>query len=117
MNEEEVAFINSFIIDDKKQRYLKFIEKQKHRDKFLNEFYHRLAIRYSLCTEILNKDKNSVNLIDVLKRKGSRSRVYVMSPYSDLDQKWTELEEIIEEVCKTGKEVVICCTLGELAYY
>lgn len=116
MEAQEEAFVKRFIAADTQERYLHFLSKPKTRGKFLSEFYHRLAIKGSLATEIASRDRKVAYVEAQLRKLRTPSQVYVMSPYPDFDQKWFPLTEALEKILP-GYEAVICCLPGELAFY
>jgi hypothetical protein len=117
MNEREEAFVRRFIIEAKQQRYLGFLSNPKLRRKFLNELYHRLLFKSSLAIGVPNRDSFPERLERLLRVKWAGSNVYVISPSSNLDQRWMPLREALDEMYESDAEAIGCCRLGELAYY
>ncbi len=116
VHEEEEAFVKRFVAVSKQDRYLFFLSKQKTRKKFLSELYHSLAIKGSLATEILPRDIGDA-CIERLQKLGSREQVYIISPYSRLDQQWLPLTEVVTKITASGSEAILCCLPGELAFF
>jgi hypothetical protein len=116
MNDHEEAFVRAFIVKERQERYRGFLSTPRHRQKLLRELYHRLAINPSLAVEVHSRDRTVEKVESRLRAKGAPSEVYVISPSSDLDQRWLTLTAALEET-HAGSAAIVCCTLGELAFY
>ncbi len=117
MNDQEEAFVRRFIIEEKQARYIGFLSKPRTRGKFLSELYHRLAFKNSLAVKVPSNACTAVNVEKLLRQKGAGSDAYVMSPDREIDQQWHLLSEALEVVLSTSTEAIVCCQLGELAFY
>lgn len=117
MNDQEEAFIRRFVTEEKQERYIGFLSKPQTRRKFLSELYHRLAVRRSLSEEVPSNQRSVEKVQQSLLEKGATSDVYVISPASDIDQRWMSLTEALRLVIDDCTEAIVCCKLGELAFY
>ena len=117
MIDQEEAFIRRFVIEEKRQRYLGFLSRSRTRYKFLSELYHRLAVKGSLSEEVRSNQRTFEKVKARLLEKGAMSEVYVISPASDMDQQWMSLDEALRIVIDECSKAIVCCKLGELAYY
>lgn len=117
MNEQEEALIRSFIIEQKQERYLGFLSNPRKRGKFQAELYHRLAFKSSLAIEVPSNQQFAKNVVPRLREMGSNELVYVISAINELDQQWRSLSEVVEEILSMSTEAIVCCRLGELAFY
>lgn len=119
MDDQEEAFVRSFICEEKRERYLGFIASPKNRVKFLKDFYHDLlpAICCPLMERVPNRDRKVDFVVQKLKEKGSKAEVYLISPNDQLDQRWLSLEEAITVMFGDGMGSLACCLKGELAFF
>ena len=117
MIDQQEAFIRRFIVEEKQQRYLGFLSKSTTRGKFLSELYHSLAIKASLAVEVPSKERFVEKVEQRLREKGAGDKVYVVSPNSDCDRQWMSLTEALRITIDDTTEAIVCCTLGELAFY
>lgn len=117
MIDQEEAFIRRFVIEEKQRRYIGFLSKSQTRGKFLSELYHRLAVRGSLAEEVRSNQRTVEKVEASFLEKGAMSDVYVISPDSDIDQRWMSLTVALRIVIDDCTEAVVCCKLGELAFY
>ncbi|MBC7529524.1 MAG: hypothetical protein H7308_18505, partial [Chthonomonadaceae bacterium] len=58
MDNQEEAFIKTFIAEDKQERYLGFIKSSKRRNKFLDDFHHSIILRGAFAVEIPNRERS-----------------------------------------------------------
>jgi len=56
LNQAEQTMINKFVIEDKQDRYLCFIAKDKTRIKFTNDLYHFKDFNWKMFREILGSE-------------------------------------------------------------
>lgn len=117
MNEQEEAFVRSFIIEQKQERYLGFLSKPDKRGKFQADLYHRLAFKSNLAEEVPSNQRRVEKVEQRLRQLGSGELVYVISVHDDLDQQWRSLSEVLEEILSMSIEAILCCLPGELAFY
>ena len=119
VNDQEEAFVKTFICEEKRERYLGFIASPKNRVKFLKDFYHNLlpAICCSQMERVPNRDQRVDLVAQKLKEKGSTAEVYLVSPNDQLDQRWISLEEAITVMFGDGMGSLACCLKGELAFF
>ncbi|KAA9325325.1 hypothetical protein F0P96_20195 [Hymenobacter busanensis] len=114
----EKAFINRYVVKEKRQRYLGFVESDKHRGKFLGMLYHGQDLDISLLQELKGNYQVCLDMI-LAAAKSIRGGIgaYCISVNPLLDGKTlTTMEEIIPLVSSEEGFVLIFGDL-EAVYY
>lgn len=117
MNIHEEQFAHSFIVPEKRARYLSLLESKRGRKKLLEGFYHchDLDTRYAKPLPASQASDQAIEKL--LKSKGAPEVCYVMSADSSLDGREMFLSEaLFETVCGDGG-TLISCIAGKLAYF
>lgn len=113
----EEQFVGSFIIQERRQRWLEGLAKPKQRRKILS----RLADSRDFVPELMhhpeNELRNRTEIATALRRAGASETCYIMSEVLELDQRFCKLEEAIEMVFGIGLGSVLSCIPGHLAFY
>ena len=117
LNPEEEAFVNAFIVPDKRERYSAMLANPKKRSKILGLLYHNLDTIPAKTFAIADRDHNSVDVAKLLRQKGSGKSCYLISPEREFDQQEMLLENALETVISRDSAAIICCVPGHLAYY
>ena len=117
MNEQEEAFIKAFITPDKRERYLRFVASPKRRDKFLNDFYHNIIFDVGVGIELSNLNLSLENVETWLRERGAGDQAYIISPSDKVDRQWFPLSEILFFLASRGIPGIVCCKIGELAFF
>ena len=94
----EKKLIEKFIIKEKKERYLTFIEKEKTRKKFLNELYHFKDFNWSLFEKIPGNEQEGERILSKLNEKKNITSCYVISVDENFDGKTYSLKDAIEQI-------------------
>lgn len=115
--EQEQAFVQAFIVPEKRERYCQLLSSSKRRGKILSEFYHHLDTVPTRTTAIANRDHNSNAVEKQLRQKGAGSTCYLISPEHDLDQQEMLLRKALDTLITHDGVAVVCCVPGRLAYY
>lgn len=114
---QEAAFVNAFIVPDKRLRYLQVLANPSKRSKILGLLYHHLDTIDARSTAITNSDHNLDFAEKLLRRKGAGATCYLISPERALDQQEMSLREVIETLITQDSAAIACCLPGRLAYY
>jgi hypothetical protein len=117
MNEHEEKIVSSFLVADKKARFLEMMLSQKKRRKFLKGLahFHDLDLRY--CQEVRSKDRRVESLFELLAKGGAPKECYVISESSKLDGITMTLREALESTVDSEMGTFISCLPGKLAYF
>jgi hypothetical protein len=114
---QEETFVQTFIVPDKRERYLQMLANPSKRNKILGLLYHNLDTIDTRAASVANRDHN-VDFIDrLLRRKGAGATCYLISPERELDQQEMPLREAIDMLITQDSVAVACCIPGRLAYY
>jgi hypothetical protein len=115
LNEREQSFVNTFIVPQKRSRYLLFLASQKRRLAILDRLNHALDI-WSLAKELAPEDSSADGLLRLLRRKGAEPICHIIADSSDLDGQEVPLEDAIEFALGWEFGTILCCS-ESLAYY
>lgn len=117
MNPElEQTLIKKFVNNDKQERYLGFLSKEKSRSKFTNELHHFKDFNWNLFSEI----PGNQNERDVIKSKLARhkniSGCYVISSHTSYDGALYTVDEAINNIVGE-QEVILIFGNADVVYY
>lgn len=115
--EREEIFVKTFIVADKRERYLTFLASEKKRRKFMARLYHVLETVPSRTAHIASRDNFAEKVGRTLRQKGAGKMCYVISPEEEWDGQEMPLGEMLEEVLRLDSVAILCCLPGKLAYY
>ena len=114
---EEKAFVQAFIVDSKRERYLTMLANPKKRTKILGLLYHNLDTIPAKAFAIANRDHNPVSVEKLLRQKGAGDFCYLISPETEFDQQQMPLREALDMLITQDSTGIACCLSGRLAYY
>jgi hypothetical protein len=117
MNQHEEAFALSFIVSQKRDRYLSLLESPKGRLKLAHGLNHcgDLDMRYA---KLVPAGQQSVEAIEkMLKQKGAPPLCHVMSSNPAIDEQDMPLHKALEETVGQTMGTLISCVPGKLAYF
>ena len=117
MNPHEEHFARSFILPEKRARYLSLLESKRGRKKLLDGLNHCHDLDERYAQLIPAGQQNAQAIEKVLKRKGAPEQCYVMSDDVDIDGKEMLLREALLKVVGSNMGTVISCVAGKLAYF
>lgn len=114
---DEREFIKSFVIPERKSRYLALLESEKGRRKFLNmlDHFHDLDGRFAI--QAPDSFSATVEIEQMLKKKNSPDECYVISQNREIDGKRLALSLALEEIVGKGDGSILSCIPGKLAYF
>jgi hypothetical protein len=117
MNKEYLTeIIKLFVVKDKQNRFLEFIESSKRYEDFLLELLNDPRnINPDCITELPNNQQNPEIVSQKLRRLGAGKQAYLVSLYLDFDGEIGTLEKILSFV-NGGGELVYCIG-SKLGYY
>jgi hypothetical protein len=117
MNQHEEAFARSFIVSQKRDRYLSLLGSPKGRSKLALGLNHcgDLDMRKA---RLVPAGRQSVEAIEqMLKQKGAPALCHVMSSNPAIDGHDMPLHEALEETVGQTMGTLISCVPGKLAYF
>ncbi len=110
MNHEE-AFVLTFVVAERRARYLEFLRNPKRRVEILRRLSHCFDFEPHLATPV---SRNS-NLPLLLRNRGAGDAAHVIG--GRLDGEDLPLEEAVKSATADPNGVVISCIPGRLAIY
>jgi hypothetical protein len=113
----ESDFIEAFVVPDKRERYVSFLNSPKRRPKFLRELYHFRDFDPACLVSVAGPSDSAEGLISELRRRGAPVECRVISVQADLDGAIRPLAEVIRAVFALVEGTIVVCIPGKLAYY
>jgi hypothetical protein len=128
LTEHEQATIASFVVRDKRERFLAFVSNGKNRDKFVRELAHFRWFDPRVAAPVPWKPDPNLGLWErhldgiyrveqLLKSKGAGKTCWAISENSELDGKELALHVALEAVIGRGMGTILSLLPGKLAYY
>jgi hypothetical protein len=117
MNAHEEQFARSFIVRDKRDRYLSLLESKRGRLKLTNGFNHCHDLDPRFAKPIPSNQQSAQSIETLLKRKGAPDTCHVMSDIRAIDGREMPLSEALLETVGSDAGTLISCIAGKLAYF
>ena len=117
MNSHEEQFARSFIVPEKRSRYLTLLVSKTGRSKLLNGFNHCHDLDLRFAMPIPSNQQSADSIESVLRRKGAPDTCYVMSDNRDIDAREMSLSDALLETVGMDAGTLISCVPGKLAYF
>ena len=117
MNVHEEQFARSFIVPERRARYLSLLESERGRKKLLAGFYHCHDLDSRFAQPVPSNHQSAQAIEQLLKSKGAPATCYVMSADTSLDNREMSLSEALEETVGGDGGTFISCIAGKLAYF
>jgi hypothetical protein len=115
-DEHEIGFVSSFIIPERRERYLCLLGNPKRRSKVLNRLNHSQDVDLSLARQ-LPSGCVAESVAVLLEKKGAGETCYVIADASDMDGQTLPLREALWRASIHGFGVVLSCVPGRLCFY
>ncbi len=116
VNEHEIGFVSSFIIPERRERYLSLLGNRKRRGKLLNRLNHSQDVDQSLARPV-QSSCDAESLAVLLEKLGAGETCYVIADASDMDGQTMNLREAVWRASVHGFGVVVSCLPGRLCFY
>lgn len=114
--EHELLLINSFVIKERRERYINLIATEKGREKFKNYISHFKDLNGRYCTAVPYLESCS-QLHNILKSEGGGDVCYVISENSKYDMSCLSLKDATTQLFSSGISFFLSCIPGKLVYY
>jgi hypothetical protein len=116
VNIHEEKFVASFVVKEKRGRYLELLPNKKHRDKITGRFHHCDDLDLRFVNEIAVRQQNPNDVLELLKNAGAGDSCWILSTNWEIDQKEMKLSEAINKhlYCEG---TFFSCIAGELILY
>ncbi len=114
----EEGFVRAFIEKSKQDRSISFLTSAKHRRKFTGELAHFKGLDERFSQPIPAGTAHTLKEIcQLLRSKGARQNVWIISELASLDGQELALEEALSKVWGRKVGSVLSCIPGKLAYF
>ena len=116
MSHEE-AFIVSFVLPQRRRRYLALLETTKGRTKLVGALDHFADLDSRYTKSVTPNTQTPEQIKAILKEKGAPNTCYLISSNPKLDNREIGLLEALKQTVGQGAGTVISCIPGLLAYF
>jgi hypothetical protein len=116
VNLHEEKFVASFVVKEKRERYLEFLSNEKHCYKITGRFDHCADLDSRFVKEIPVRNQNPKDVLELLRKTGAGERCWILSTNWDIDQKEMNLAEAIEKYLYC-EGTFFSCIAGSLVLY
>ena len=113
MNKHEEQIVSSFILKEKRHRYRHILTTPKKRCAGLDRLNHSDDFDPKYAKWL----PSNADIVEMLKKDGSPSQVYMISADSELDGNTLLLAEATDAISIGGWGTIVSCIPGKLAYY
>lgn len=116
-NAHETALIRAFVVPQRRDRLLSFLQSPKTRDKLRRALPHfrALDLRYSYL--VPRAEQNPPSIEALLRKKGAPDMCHLVSESPDLDGRDMPLAEALNAVIGSSMGTFVSCIPGRLAYF
>jgi hypothetical protein len=117
MNPNEEAFVNAFIVREKRSRYLQFLASSKRRREILDRLNHTLDYDPALATRLPSEHQSADAVERLLKQKGAGATCHLIADSHNVDGQDLPLKEALTQAVTHDFGLIVCCVPGRLAFY
>ena len=112
----EIAFVNAFILSERRERWVYILSRPKRRREFIAELAHFKNFDERWLRKIPHAQETPEGIRDVLRAAGASETCWVISSCSEMDNQEQPLLESLRLLFCTGYDSIISCIPGHLAY-
>lgn len=117
LNPHEEMFVRSFVVANKRARYLSLLNSERGREKILAGFHHCRDLDSHYAQRIPHNQQSAQSIEALLKSKGAPKTCYVMSEDMTLDGREMELNAALSKIVGMDAGALVSCIAGKLAYF
>lgn len=114
---QEVAFIDSFVLKERRERLRCLVVNPRRRKQFVQELAHFKWLDQRHVKNLAPSAQNPGDIAKLLRQKGAPDMCFLVSEDPALDRKQLPLLAALEEVVGQGMGTFISCIPGKLAYF
>lgn len=115
--EHEIRFVNSFIVAERRERWIGFLQHPRKRPKVTETLWHYKDLDRRYFVEIPGEDQGARRVFNRLKKLHAPSSSWLISATPELDESEMELREALDRVVGMLNGTIISCIPGQLAYF
>ena len=113
-NTHEIAFIESFVVKQKKLRLLSLVQNRK---KFCLLLAHNIELNTKYAHPLRKGEDNEEQIYKLLRKYGAPLICHIICENSRYDNTEMNLKEVLHELYARDFGYIISCIPGNLAYY
>lgn len=113
----EESIINSFILPNRKERYLSLLNARGGRDKIRHTFPHFRDFDPRFIVSIPHVAHRADDVELRLRERGAPRECYIWSESSSLDDRSISLQEALLKIIGWTPGTILLCVPGRLGYY
>ena len=117
--EQEIAFIQSFVRREARDRTQFELLSKKKRGRFLSKLCHDydsvLDTRY--LKQITQPNSDFETILELLEQEGASDTCYAISANDEIDGETLQLSDALEKAVGFGLPTILICIPGKLAYF
>src|SRR5262245_35245905 len=117
LNENEEKLVSSFILSNRRERYLHLMANRKARQKLALVFAHCKDIDLKRAYKLSPSEQTCHQIEVCLKKAGAPSFCYAISENPEIDALELPLHEALVKTVGKGFGTILSCIPGKLAYY
>ena len=117
MNVHEEQFARSFIVPEKRNRYLELLGSEKGRKKLQSELCHCRDLDQRFARLLISEDQTATSVERILRSKGAPEECYLFSAEGHFDGREISLSDALFEVVDSNSGTFISCIPGKLGYF
>jgi len=115
--EHEQKLVSSFIMPERRARYLELLEKPKRRKDVTRSLAHFKHLDMRYVVPITPREQNESDILRLLREKGAPENCYALSEDDELDGREVSLADALKEIVGRGFGTFLSCIPGKLAYF
>jgi hypothetical protein len=113
----ETEFVEAFVVPQKRERYVEFLQSPKRRSKLLAELYHFTDFNPAYLVPLAGSIDSADGVISELRKRGAPANCQVISTQPELDGTAASLSDVIHKVFAFAEGTIVICGPGKLGYY
>ncbi len=117
MNVHEEQFAHSFIMPEKRDRYLSMLDSKRGRKKLRDGLYHCRDLDKRFAHLVPTGEQSSDSIEQALKSKGAPDKCYIFSADDEFDGREMPLSEALLWIVGSNSGTFISCIPGKLGYF
>jgi hypothetical protein len=113
----EEAVIKAFIVKPKHRRMISLLANPKRRGTVLSKMYHFRDLDSRWAHRFEPRLQNPASIGELLRSKGAPAVCYAVSTNSEIDGRFTDLNNALMAIVGYGHGTLLSCIPGKLGYF
>ena len=115
--EEEMLLFRSFVIPQKRRRYVELLGRRSGRDKIRRSLDHFKDLDPRFCSRIQRDQQRPNEILGMLNALGAPPVCWIISSNIDVDAREMDLPDALAKIAGVGCGTFLSCLPGVLAYF